>query len=116
MSAPLQTVTKGFDVKATGDYRPVKKDGKVIGELQLRKNGSLCLWIRTVPADAAQRAAVSVLDKNKKWSCRMDVNAETLPVARAILQAAAAVVPAKTVVPKKAAAKTTTRRKRAAAA
>jgi hypothetical protein len=102
MSAPLQTaLVKGFNVTSKAAYRPIKQDGKVIGELQLRKDETLVLWIRTTPTDAKLRKAVTATTSNKKWAARLDVTEASLSVARQILEAAAATVPAKKAAAKK---------------
>jgi hypothetical protein len=91
MSAALiAAVCKGYDVTSKAAYRPIKKAGKVVGELQIRRDETLTLWLKAVPADPAQKRAVDVLTTNAKWKARLEITDATLQVGRQILEAAAA--------------------------
>jgi hypothetical protein len=111
MSVQAQ-LTKGFTVKATGDYRPILADKRVIGEIQLRRDGSISLRLKDAPAKhapVAVRRAFETLPKNAKWACLMkQVTEANVREARLALElAAAGQKPAAPAAPKKrAAAKT----------
>ena len=133
MKALIAKLTKGFTVNTkAADYQPIKAGKNVIGEIQIRKNGTLSLRLKAaLPASAP--AAVKkafVKTKSSKWSLLMaDVNEGNVKAARMALELAAAATaepaPKKSVAPStivddtkadlaKAVAKRTTRAKTAA--